>query len=503
MHCAGHFLEKGALDWFLRQWKRDFPYASDCILAEVFKCKNAFTKKYPAAAKQITSRRELEALSKLAGNGMAMRAILVAITVALRAMNPVLAQKSIETSSPAFAIHLTNQKLLFLSGDAKLGEGVDPMQGIQQTIPTGVRDWASIAPDHVTFKNCFKIRKQEEGKDITPVPHDFTFLARQDMPSGGEGIPKSERVPRALRDPSQTSRDIFSLVKQRMSSTALCQDPLLCMPGSLSSIAEQFVSDASKNSSPKLTWQLESERRQELSLISKGIERDFPHLRRAVAWYGTMLEESPVAGTVPDLSFLRNAPAISPNLHEFELGVISAGNFGDYVMNAWPTKLDMVEEAHQRSWEVVTKFVETNLVTFQGKSAEAESTVLPNCRSWIRSASSEVGTAPFDHSIVLMLNGPTVGVFSATQKSFFLNFVANVIADHPQNAIAFVVHPNRAGHRDMRLMGLLSFLYSIFFQPVAVKCGRAMLCNFDGIIKSDCQEAEKGGGCVGGEVNEG
>ena len=172
----------------------------------------------------------------------------------------------------------------------------------------------------MTFKNCFKIRKQEEGKDITPVPHDFTFLARQDMPSGGEGIPKSERVPRALRDPSQTSRDIFSLVKQRMSSTALCQDPLLCMPGSLSSIAEQFVSDASKNSSPKLTWQLESERRQELSLISKGIERDFPHLRRAVAWYGTMLEESPVAGTVPDLSFLRNAPAISPNLHEFELG---------------------------------------------------------------------------------------------------------------------------------------------------------------------------------------
>ncbi|CAK9080612.1 unnamed protein product, partial [Durusdinium trenchii] len=32
-----------------------------------------------------------------------------------------------------------------------------------------VRDWAKLAPDRVTFKNCFKTRKFEEDKDTVPV----------------------------------------------------------------------------------------------------------------------------------------------------------------------------------------------------------------------------------------------------------------------------------------------------------------------------------------------
>ena len=88
---------------------------------------------------------------------------------------------------------------------------------------------------------------------------------------------------------------------------------------------------------------------------------------------------------------------------------------------------------------------------FVGKSSDAESTVLPACRSWIRSTAQELGSSPNDHSIVLILNGPTVGVFSAAQKSFFISTIANVLADNPLNSICLVVHPNRAGHKDSRL----------------------------------------------------
>ncbi|CAK9073863.1 unnamed protein product [Durusdinium trenchii] len=48
-----------------------------------------------------------------------------------------------------------------------------------------VRDWAAMAPSTVTFKNCFKIRQQQDESDTVPVPHSFNFMARQDMPGQG------------------------------------------------------------------------------------------------------------------------------------------------------------------------------------------------------------------------------------------------------------------------------------------------------------------------------
>ena len=119
------------------------------------------------------------------------------------------------------------------------------------------------------------------------------------------------------------------------------------------------------------------------------------------------------------------------------------------------------------------------MTIFTGKSSDAESTIMPACRSWLRRVAQDVGSCPNDHSIVLILNGPTVGVFSAAQKSFFINFVANVLSDHPQNAICLLVHPNRAGHRDFARTGFANVL-------------RSSLSHFDFLLSVGWQESQEG-----------
>ena len=184
-----------------------------------------------------------------------------------------------------------------------------------------MRDWAAIAPSTVSFKNCFKIRKEEFDVQTVPVPHSFTFMARQDMPNQGLGIQKVERMPNRLKSPNDTARDIFVMVKSRMSSTTLCQDPVLCMPTSLQTETTEFLRKANLATCPKKTWGIEQERVGELSLLARALERDFPHMTRAVTWYTNMLKGKPEnMSSVPELSFLRNAPAVPENLHDFQLG---------------------------------------------------------------------------------------------------------------------------------------------------------------------------------------
>ena len=108
------------------------------------------------------------------------------------------------------------------------------------------------------------------------------------------------------------------------------------------------------------------------------------------------------------------------------------------------------KDAHKRSWETIAKFLEDNLAMFSGKSSDAESTVLPQLRQWIKRMVSEHASTNDGYDIVLMLNLPMAGVVSAAQRSFFINCITNVLADRPNNAICFVVHGNRAGHKDAR-----------------------------------------------------
>ena len=95
-----------------------------------------------------------------------------------------------------------------------------------------------------------------------------------------------------------------------------------------------------------------------------------------------------------------------------------------------------------------------NLAQFCGKSSEAESTVMPASRAWLREMTTEMGNFPEDHAVILWLNCPALGVISAGRMSFILNYISNVLSDFPLNSICFVVHPNRAGHTDGRSGGV-------------------------------------------------
>lgn len=97
--------------------------------------------------------------------------------------------------------------------------------------------------------------------------------------------------------------------------------------------------------------------------------------------------------------------------------------------------------------------MEENLTQFAGKTSEAESTLMPSSRAWIRRQIAEMGNGPEDHCVMLFLNCPAIGVISAARTSFILNYVTNVIADHPLNSVCFIVHPNRAGQQEGRRGG--------------------------------------------------
>lgn len=90
------------------------------------------------------------------------------------------------------------------------------------------------------------------------------------------------------------------------------------------------------------------------------------------------------------------------------------------------------------------------LTLFVGKSAEAESTVMPASRAWLREMCSEHGNHFDDHAVFLWCNCPSIGVMSATRVSFILNFISNVLADFPMNSVCVLVHPNRASQQEGR-----------------------------------------------------
>ena len=102
------------------------------------------------------------------------------------------------------------------------------------------------------------------------------------------------------------------------------------------------------------------------------------------------------------------------------------------------------QDCHCRAWECVSNFITENLTQFVGRTVEAESTVMPASRAWLRDQANELGNSPEDHGIILFLNCPAIGVISAARHSFILNYISNVLADFPLNSICFVVHPNRA-----------------------------------------------------------
>lgn len=95
-------------------------------------------------------------------------------------------------------------------------------------------------------------------------------------------------------------------------------------------------------------------------------------------------------------------------------------------------------------------------MVFPAKSAmDAESTIMPKCRSWMGGCLEDVPdcTSAEDHSVVIWLNAPSVGIIPSAKYEFYLTFVTNMMADYAKNGICLIIFPNRASQYERRTPG--------------------------------------------------
>ncbi len=90
--------------------------------------------------------------------------------------------------------------------------------------------------------------------------------------------------------------------------------------------------------------------------------------------------------------------------------------------------------------------MDQNLRVFTGKSASADSVVMPAVHSWIAESLNDIAEVKSknDHAIIGWLCLPTAGVIGAQKWDFFVTFVCNFLHAHPVNGIVLIVHSNRA-----------------------------------------------------------
>ena len=147
------------------------------------------------------------------------------------------------------------------------------------------------------------------------------------MPRRGQGLQVSDRVPRALRttDMDIADSDVFVMIKETMAASSLSQDPLLVMPGTLLRDSERCMEKANHDSCPVVTARQDRERHDELKSIYMALKRDFPHMRRGLAFYESMLRGDPTDQKVPKLTFLQWAHQQNQQLLPPDLGARPPG----------------------------------------------------------------------------------------------------------------------------------------------------------------------------------
>ena len=101
--------------------------------------------------------------------------------------------------------------------------------------------------------------------------------------------------------------DVIVMIKETMADSSLSQDPLLVMPGMLLRDSGRCLEKANHESCPIVTAKKDSERHGELLAIYRALKRDFPHMRRGLAFYESMLRGDPSDQRVPKLTFLQRA----------------------------------------------------------------------------------------------------------------------------------------------------------------------------------------------------
>lgn len=156
-----------------------------------------------------------------------------------------------------------------------------------------------MLPSRVSFSNCYLDRPEKYNPEGRRVPHSFTFVPRPRIP---RDVATEERIPRNMQV-RDTDKDVFAVIKMNMADKNLCQTPLLVYPGSMVSQVEEFLN--SINTTTKVvTAEFDGERATEIRELADAIERDYPHLSRAVAFYRSLLAPSRLEWR-PQFSFIR------------------------------------------------------------------------------------------------------------------------------------------------------------------------------------------------------
>ncbi|CAL1125989.1 unnamed protein product [Cladocopium goreaui] len=109
-------------------------------------------------------------------------------------------------------------------------------------------------------------------------------------------------------------------------------------------------------------------------------------------------------------------------------------------------KFANLQAMHNKAWDLVSSYMDQNLKAFAGRAIEAESTLLPQVTGWIHDTLNDLPEirSVDDHCIVVWSNLTTVGVMPAAKLDFFLTAISNILASHKRNALAILIHPNRA-----------------------------------------------------------
>ena len=176
-----------------------------------------------------------------------------------------------------------------------------------------VRDWTEILPSRASFSNCYLDRPDKKNPEGKRVPHSFTFMTRPFIP---KDAPVDQRVPRNMQVRDK-DKDVFALIKLNMADQSLCQTPLLVYPGSMVSEVETFMNSVN-TTNHVVTAVFDGERANEISELADAMERDYPHLTRAVAFYRQLINPQRLEW-YPKLSFF-GATRASSRLCQISFG---------------------------------------------------------------------------------------------------------------------------------------------------------------------------------------
>ena len=217
------------------------------------------------------------------------------------------------------------------------------------TYSTEVRDWNALMPGTVHLYNAYKDRKSKDPVRPMRVPQSFTFLRREgwfldfflqqsfgpilhnhfiiilttcfplaDLPGHGQGMMTEERVPKRLRVAGDAT-DVFCLVKMNMCDSGLCQDPLLVYPAGLGPGTSHFWGRIS-SATQVIHAELDDERKQQLATLAQAMKKDFPHLQRAVDYYGGLVDDNRPRQKPPVLKFVEAGPNARARIGNVQLG---------------------------------------------------------------------------------------------------------------------------------------------------------------------------------------